>query len=198
MQAPRDPSAHRGFRAATVFASLAALFIAFVWAAPEPALDGASEAIAWLRADDDSGRAIATTALVALGAIGYVAAWTRATSLRRPLQVGDARGAISVDEFASWLRAAVLEQPDVREAAVRVENLHRRGVRVSLLLSVTPEARLAETVAEASSRVEHVVRDRAALELAGRPAIELRYEELVLGSRERRSAGSERTESDAA
>ena len=197
MQAPRYPSARRGFYAATVFASLAALLIAFVWIAPEPALDGASEAIAWLRADDARGRAIATTALVALGALGYVAAWTRATSLRRPLQPGDARGAISVDEFASWLRAAVLEQPDVREAAVRVENLHRRGVRISLLLSVTPEARLAETVAEASSRVERVVRDRAGLELAEPPAIELRYEELILGS-SGRLASDERAESDAA
>lgn len=198
MQAPRDPSARRGFYAATVFASLAALSIAFVWTAPEPALDGASQAIAWLRADDAGGRAIATTALVALGALAYVTAWTRATSLRRPLQPGGARGAISVDEFASWLRAALLEQPDVREAAVRVENLHRRGVRISLLLSVTPEARLAETVTEASLRVERAVRDRADLELAEPPAIELRYEELVLGSREGRTASGERAESDAA
>ncbi len=198
MQAPRDPSARRGFHAATAFASLAALLIAFVWTAPAPALDGASEAIAWLRADSAGRRAIATTALVALGALGYVAAWTRATSLRRPLQVGGERGAISVHEFASWLRAALLEQPDVREAAVRVENLHRRGVRISLLLSVTPQARLAETVAEASSRVERVVRDQAAIELAEPPAIELRYEELILGSSERRPASDERAESDAA
>jgi hypothetical protein len=196
MQAPRDPSARRGFHAATVFASLAALLIAFVWTAPEPALDGAAKAIAWLRADA-AGRAIATTALVALGALGYVAAWTRATSLRRPLYVDGERGAIPVDQFASWMRAALLDQPDVREVAVRVENLHRRGVRIALVLSVTPHARLAEIVAEATSRVERVVRDRAAIELAEPPAIELRYEELVLGSREGRSV-SERAESDAA
>ena len=199
MQAPREPSTLRNFRTATLAAALSAGAVALVWAAPQPALDGASAAIEWLRdRDDTAGRTIATTVLVALAALGYVLAWARASSPRRPVRVGDDRGAIPVDELAGWLRDAVLARPDVCDAVVRVENLGRRGVRVALVLGVTPQARLAETAADTSTRVEEALRERAGLQLEEPPAIELRYEELILGPREQQTRGSNTTDSDAA
>lgn len=181
MQAPRQLAAGHPFRAATVAALLLAGVAVLVWTAPQPALDGATRAIVWLgHREDTAGRAIATTVLAALGAVGYVLAWARTASPRRAVRVGDGRGTIPVEDLAEGLRYTMLEQPDVCEALVRVDNLHRRGLRVALLLDVTPEARLAETAAIASSRVEEALRQRSGLELAEPPVIQLRYRELIL------------------
>lgn len=181
MQASRQPAARRHFRTATVAALLLAGAVAFIWTAPQPALDGATRTIGWLgHREDTAGRAITTTVLAAAGAVGYVLAWARTSSPRRAVRLGGGRGTIAVEELAEGLRDAVLEQPDVCEALVRVDNLHRRGLRVALLLDVTPEAWLADTAATASARVEQALRQRSGLELADPPAIQLRYRELIL------------------
>ena len=171
----------------------------FIWTAPGPALDGIEGAVRWLRdGDHAAGRAIMTIVLVAVAALGYVLAWARATSLRRPVRVGGGRGAVALEELGRRVREAVLEQPDVAGARVRVENLHRRGVRVSLRLEVTPDARLAQTAATAAARVEETLAQRAGVALAAPPSIEIRYEELILGRRGRQTGRGASSESDAA
>jgi len=185
MQASRQLAAGHPFRAATVAALLLAAGAVLVWTAPQPALDGATRTIAWLgHREDTAGRAIATTVLAALAAVGYVLAWARATSPRRAVRIGDGNGTIPVEDLAEALRGTVLEQPDVSEALVRVDNLHRRGLRVALLLDVTPQARLADTASSASARIEEALRQRSGLQLAEPPAIQLRYRELILRSDE--------------
>jgi len=186
MHTPRDPLARRDLRTATLFAVLAALAVAFIWTAPGPALDRAAETIRWLRRQEDAtGRAIAT--------LGYIVAWTRVSSPRRRLRIDGGRGTIAVDELAARLREAVLETPQLREAAVRVANRHRRGVSVRATLSVTPDARLAETADAAREAIAETLRERTGLPLAEPPEIELHYEELILSQRK-----GQRRESDAA
>ena len=199
MQTPADTVTHRFSGAATRGALLAALAVIFVWTAPAPALDGIERGARWLRdGDDTAGRAIVTTVLVAAAALGYVLAWARATSLRRPVRVGGGRGTITPEELGRRVREAVLELSDVEEARVRVENLHRRGVRVSLRLDVTPDARLGQTAATAAARVEETLAQRAGVALAEPPSIEIRYEELILAGSDRRTRQGASSESDAA
>ena len=87
----------------------------------------------------------------------------------------------------------MLEDPQLREARVRVANRHRRGVSVRAALSVTPDARLAETAAAAREAIAETLHERTGLALAEPPEIELHYEELILSRRE-----GQRRESDAA
>ena len=197
VQAPRDPDTRRDLRRATLFAVLADAAVVLTWTAPVPVLDAAvalTAAIAtWLRHADGSERAMVTTVLAALAALRYVAVWARASSERRPVRLAGGLGTVSVDELAARLRATLLRRPDVRDAQVRVENLHRRGVRVAARIEVTPDARLTETARACAARIERAVAARAGVKLAGAPDIMLRYDELVLRPRR----GSSR-ESDAA
>ena len=188
MQAPSDvptqPVARRPYLAPTLFALLAAAATAFLWTAPAVALDGTTSVVAWLRdRDDTAGRAIVTTVLATLALLGYVVAWGRATALHRPVRVGGERGTIPIAEFAAWIGDAVRTGADVRDAEVRVENRHRRGVRVALVLHVTPDARLQRATATAAASVEAVVCEQAGVRLDRPPTIEVRYEELILHAR---------------
>ena len=70
---------------------------------------------------------------------------------------------------------------------MRVDNLRGRGVRVVAVIAVTADARLAETAKAATTAIERALDERAGVPLAEPPALELRYEELILG-RPRRKA----------
>ena len=155
-----------------------------VWTASAPMLDGADGTLDWLRAHDDpAGRALATTILAAAALLNLVLAWWRASSPRRPVRVGTGGSTIAVDELAEWLRQALLERADVADAMVRVENLHRRGLRVAAVLEVTAEARLEEIGDSAAALVGRLLGERAGLPLDEPPKVELRYRELNLRSR---------------
>lgn len=181
MQAPPHPSTRRLWLAPAVFAALAAALVALLWTAPSLALDVAERAVAWLRDHDDGGgRAIATTVLAATVALAFIAAWARATAPGRPVALAGGRGRVGVSELGSHVREALLEQPHVADAAVRVENRGRRGVAVAVLLHVTPDARLEQAVEATTHCVRETLADRAGVPLAAPPAVELRYRELVL------------------
>ena len=188
MSGPRDDAARRAYRAAGLFALGCLALVAVLWFAPERSLDGALRALDWLAAHNDpAGRAIATTTLAALAALGYAAAWARAASPRRAVRVADGRASIAVEQLERRLRRAALEGHGVQDAAVQIENRHRRGVAVWLRLSVGPRTRLAEAGEGAAERVREVLEDEG-VALAGPPAVDLHYDELTLQPRERRSS----------
>ena len=129
----------------------------------------------------------ATTLIAAAALLGYLAVWARTTAPRRAVRLAGGRGTIAVDVLAGRLRLALLERPDVREAGVRVDNLRGRGVRVAAVLAVTADARLAETAEGAAEAIERSLSAAAGVPLAEPPALELRYDELIL-DRPRRKA----------
>ncbi|MEE8336945.1 MAG: hypothetical protein V3R95_02675 [Dehalococcoidia bacterium] len=171
--------------------------MALLWTRPPPVLDGAGDLLAWLRTADDGGRAIATTALVAVAMLGFVVTWALATSPRRPVRLPDNRGTITVDELARRLRASLLEHPHVLDAGVRVDNRHRRSVGVSVVLELTAHARLAQVSEDAAVAVRLFVEEGAGLTLPTPPSIALQYEELILAGG-RSQDGRQRKASDAA
>lgn len=181
MQTSNELSARNSFLAATVVTLTLICVGILIWTAPQPTIDAARQAITWFAdREDRTGRAIATTILATLAAMAYVFAWAKTVSPRRAVEVGNGYGTIPVEELAAVLRSTILEQPDVCEAIVRVDNLHHKGLRVSLILDVTPEAQLADTASYTASQVENSLRERSGLELSEPPAIKLRYGELIL------------------
>jgi hypothetical protein len=96
------------------------------------------------------------------------------------VRLAEGRGTIAVDVLAERLRLAILERPDVEDAGVRVDNLRGKGVRVVAVLAVTANARLTETAEAAIAAIEQALDERAGVALAEPPALELRYEELIL------------------
>lgn len=197
LSAATDAATRRHLRAATFVALLAAAAVALLWTRPPAVLDGAGDLLAWLHTADDGGRAIATTALVAVAMLGYVVTWALATSPRRPVRLPDNRGTITVDELARRLRASLLQHQHVLDAGVRFDNRHGRGVRVSVVLELTAHARLAQVSEDAASVVRLFVEEGAGLTLPAPPSIALQYEELILdGGRSR--DGRQHKASDAA
>ena len=184
MPAPIAPRPNRPLRSLLLFALFALAATVAVWTASAAILDGAGGTLDWLRAHDDAtGRALVTTILATATLLNIVLAWWRTSSPRRPVRVGRDGSTIAVDELAEWLRQALLERADVADATVRVENLHRRGVRVAVVLEVTAEARLEETGDSAAALVDRLIGERAGLPLDEPPHVELRYRELDLRSR---------------
>ena len=128
---------------------------------------------------------IATLTTVAL--LSYLAVWATVSAPGRAVRLPDGRGTIAVDVLAERLRLAILERPDVQDASVRVDNLRGRGVRVVAVIAVTADARLAETTEGAATAIVLALDERAGVPLAEPPALEVRYEELIL-DRPRRKA----------
>jgi hypothetical protein len=184
MPAPLDPRPNRPVRSLMLFALFALVATVALWAASTAVLDGAGGALDWLRAHDDpTGRATATTILATATLLNLVLVWWRASSPRRAVRLGRGGSTIAVDELAEWLRQALVGREDVADATVRVENLHRRGLRVAVVLEVTAEARLEQTGDAAATLVEHLLGERVGLPLDEPPQVELRYRELNLRSR---------------
>ena len=97
------------------------------------------------------------------------------------------RGTIAVEELAQRLRDAAHDDHEVRDAEVLVMNRQHRGVRVTAWLDVTADARLGETAAAASERIESVLNEQVGVRLAEPVAVRLRYHELRM--RPRRTDG---------
>ncbi len=172
-----------GFLLAAVFAIGVAAFLAVLWLAFGPALAAVESSARWLRGHDDVvWRASLTVVLVAAVALGFIAAWARATSPNRPVRLAGGRGTMPVREVAEWLRDALEARSDVRQASVGVER-HGAGVRVAARIAVTPDARIEETARGTRTIVEQVLASHVGVPLVGAPAIELRYEELRLRPR---------------
>lgn len=182
LHAPGKSSPRRHpYRGAFLFASLMAGLAALSWGASTEVLRAAGDALDWLGAHDTArGRALATVAFVSAGALGVIAAWGRETAERRPVRLAGGRARMAVDEVAAVLRDAILDDEGLADAEVRVQNLHRRGLRVTVRADVRPRARIDETVAAVDATVREVVQGRLGARLAARPAVDVRYEELDL------------------
>ncbi|HJM74380.1 MAG TPA: hypothetical protein QGI71_00735 [Dehalococcoidia bacterium] len=182
-----DVNIHRQLATATLVALIAALAIALVWTRQPLVITGGDDLLRWLRTSGDRSRVIVTVVFTTFALLGYLAVWAKVSAPRRAVRLADGRGTIAVDVLAERLRLAILERPDVEDAGVRVDNLRGRGVRVVAVIAVTANARLAETVEAATMAIERALDERAGVPLAEPPALELRYEELIL-DRPRRKA----------
>ncbi len=160
---------------------LAATAIALTWTASKQVLDGATRAIAWTAAHDgQTAHLVVTAALATIVALAAAFAWRRAASPRQPIRLPDGSGFIAVDDLAARVAEVVVERPDVRAVTVWVLNRRRHGVEASLDVEVSPNARLQETSAGITARVQSVIQTQAGLVLAQTPQIRIRFEELRL------------------
>ena len=160
---------------------LAATAIALTWTASKQVLDGATRAIAWTAAHDgQTAHLVVTAALATIVALAAAFAWRRAASPRQPIRLPDGSGFIAVDDLAARVAEVVVERPDVRAVTVWVLNRRRQGVEASLDVEVSPNARLQETSAGITARVQSVIQTQAGLVLAQTPQIRIRFEELRL------------------
>ncbi len=170
----------RAYRAPLLVAALAAAAIALIWFAAGPALDSLGGVVEGARDHDTaSGRAGATTVLVAAALLAFVGRWGSRSSPRRPLAIAGG-GRLPVDALAALLRAELTAIDAVVAASARVENRHRRGVAVEVVVEVEPQALLAEVGVQARDLAVDAVARRLGLRLAAPPRVELRYGELDL------------------
>ena len=168
------------YRGALGFAMLMSLFLSVTWLAPLETLQSMSEAAGWLeQRATTSGRAIASTIFVAAGALGLAIAWARATALSRPIRL-PSRAHITVDDLAAQLESLFVESDAVHRANVRVDNLHRRGVRVAAHLHVAPHADLNRTVEAVCEQTEWFLHAHLLVRLSSIPSVQLSFEELNL------------------
>jgi len=170
------------YRRPLAFAALMGVFTAVTWVAPVTTLQSVGEAATWLEVQaTPSGQAIATTLFIAVGAVGLAIAWARATALARPIRLPSG-GQISVEAVASQLQSLILESDTVNRADVRVDNLHRRGVRVGVRLHVTSHADLNHTVEAVCEQTEWFLHAHLLVRLSSIPSVELSFDELDLRS----------------
>jgi hypothetical protein len=168
------------YRGALAFAALMAMLIGVTWASPAGALRNVATATEWLQIHTNtSGQAIASTIFLAAAGLGIVIAWTRATALKRPVRLPSG-GRITVDDVAAQLRELVLQNDAVCEAVVRVDNLHRRGVRVATQLHVASHADLNRTVEAVCAQTEWFLHAHLLVRLSSIPSVELSFDELDL------------------
>lgn len=172
---------HHGYRGALLFAALMAGLSALAWGASTEALRAATYALDWLGAHDTArGRALAAVLCAAAGALALIGTWARETAERRPVRLAGGRARMAVDEVAAALRDAILDDDGLADARVQVQNLHRRGLRVTVRADVHPRARIDDTVDGVDEAVREVVQRRLGARLAARPAVDVRYRELDL------------------
>lgn len=165
-----------------LLAAVAGALIAVVWLAPMEALDASAEGVAWMeRRLTPSAQAVATIALATVGLLGLVIAWARRTALGRPVAL-PAGGRITVTEIARRLEQLIEEGDDVRRAEVRVDNLHRRGLRVSSRIHVGPQANLTGAIQSVSEAAELLLHGHLLVRLSSPPSVELHFDELDLRS----------------
>lgn len=177
---PLPPHRHP-YRGALLFAALMVGLAALAGGASTEALRSAGDAVAWLQAHNTArGRALAVVIFVAAGALGLIVAWGRETAEGRPVRLAGGRARMAVDEVAAVLRDAILDDGGLADADVRVQNLHRRGLRVTVRADIRPQTRIDETVVAVDATVREVVQGRLGARLATRPAVDVRYEELDL------------------
>lgn len=171
-----------GYRGAMLLAVLAASLIAVIWLAPMAALDASAEAVAWMEARlTPSSQAVVTVALATVGLLGLVIAWARRTALGRPVAL-PAGGRITVAEIARRLEQLIEERDDVRRAEVRVDNLHRRGLRVTSQIHVGAQANLTGAIQSVSEAAELLLHGHLLVRLSSPPSVELHFDELDLRS----------------
>lgn len=170
----------KNYRTAALFAALMGVLAAVTWAAPLEALQGLADAAFWLEAHSStSGQAIITTVFMAAGALGFAVAWARSTALGRPIKLPSG-AQITVDEVSSQLQSLILQSDAVHRADVRVDNLHRRGVRIALQLHVAPQADLNHTVEAVCEQTEWFLHAHLLVRLSSIPSVELSFDELDL------------------
>jgi len=168
------------YRGALGFAMLMGLFLSVTWFAPLETLRSISEATAWLELRATTGgRATASTIFIAAGALGLAIAWARATALNRPIRLPSG-GRITVNDLSSQLESLFLESEAVHRAEVRVDNLHRRGVRVVARLHVASHADLNRTVEAVCEQTEWFLHAHLLVRLSSIPSVQLSFDELNL------------------
>lgn len=180
---PNPPATlHRHpYRLALCGASLMAGLAVVVWAGSAEALHTVSDGVGWLEANNSGrGRALATVLCATVGLLLVVGAWGRETAERRPVRLAGGRARMAVDEVAAAVRDALLEDTMLAGAAVRVQNLHWRGLRVTVRADLQPQARVDETVEAVDEVVTTVVQGWLGVRLAARPTVDVRYQELDL------------------
>jgi hypothetical protein len=180
MPAPSHLNTRRQIALATLVALIAVFAIALIWTRQPLAIEAGEDLVRWLRTSGDPARVIVTVVLATVALLGYLVVWARVSAPGRAVRLAEGRGTIAVDVLAERLRLAILERPDVEDAGVRVDNLRGKGVRVVAVLAVTANARLTETAEAAIAAIEQALDERAGVPLAEPPALELRYEELIL------------------
>ena len=177
---PRVARRH-GYRGALLFAALMAGLAALAWGASTEALRAASYAVDWLGAHATTrGRMLATVLCAAAAALALIGAWGRETAERRPVRLAGGRARMAVDEVAATVRDALLDDTTLADAAVRVQNLHWRGLRVTVRADLRPQARVDDTVEAVDRVVAEIVEGELGSRLAARPAVDVRYRELDL------------------
>ena len=177
---PRLEARHP-YRGALGVALLLAALAALAWGASTETLDAVARGVEWLRAHDTGrGRALVAVLSATAGTLALLAAWGRESAERRPVRLAGGRARMAVDEVASALREAILGEAALADAAVRVQNLHRRGLRVTVRAEVRTQARIDQTVDAVDAAVREVVQRRLGVRLAARPAVDVRYQELDL------------------
>ena len=170
----------RAYRAPLALAAVAVAAAALIWLASGTVLEAAAGVIEGAREHDTPrSRAGATTLLAAAAMLAFVARWGSRSAPRRPIAIPGG-GRLPVESLEALLRAEMAAIDAVESASVRVENAHRRGVRVEVALEVAPTALLGETAARAREIAVDAVERRLALALAAPAAVELRYGELRL------------------
>lgn len=179
--APPSGSRWRTLRGPLATTLAAAGLIAAIWLAPVATLDGAAEAIEWLRArNHETGRAVLTTVIVAAALLAYVLAWARRSSHRRSVRLPGEGGALPLGDLAALITDTLREHPDVEDARVRLQNRHRRGLAIDAEVLVAPHAQLDDVAAFARDRVLRCLDEQIGVAPAGTPRIRLRYRELNL------------------
>lgn len=172
---------HHSYRAAVLFALLMGVLGALAWGASAEVIGRAGQALGWLaNHDTPRGRALAAVLCAVTGALALAAAWARETAERRPVRLADGRARMAVDDVAATLRDALVDEAGLADADVRVDNLHRRGLRVTVRADVQPQARIDETIDLVDELVTEIVQHYMGARLAARPAVDVRYRELDL------------------
>ena len=172
----------RTYRGALTVAAVMGVLIALTWLAPLEALDRISAAVKWLELHaTTSGRVLATTLFLTIGAMSVTVAWARSTALGRAIRLPSGAH-ISVEDVATQLEALILQGEAVTRAQVRVDNLHRRGVRVAVRLHVAPNADLNRTIETVCEQTEWFLHAHLLVRLSSIPSVELSFDELELRS----------------
>lgn len=171
-----------GYRVALVLTMTAVVLIALVWLAPIEALNASDDAISWLEQRlTPTGQALATTTLATVALLALTLAWGRATALGRPVTL-PAGGKVTVQEIATRLEQMIEARNDIASAEVRVENLHRRGVRVAARIHVASHANLTGAIQMVAEAAELLLHGHLLVRLSSPPSVEVHFQELDLRS----------------
>ena len=165
-----------------LLAAIAGVLIAMVWLAPVLALDATAEAITWMQQRlTPTSQALTTTGLATVALLGLVTAWARRTALGRPVAL-PAGGHIEVSEIARRLEEMIETRDDINRSEVRVDNLHRRGLRVTSKIHVASHANLNSALQTVSEAAELLLHGHLLVRLSSPPSVELHFDELDLRS----------------